>query len=229
MASSQTKNYKLSQWAASDRILRGDFNSDNSKIDTALAAKAEASALTALQTTVNGKADAAALTALQTTVKGKADASTLTALQKTVNGKADATALTALQKTVSGKADASSLTSLQSTVNTLSAALGSGGKNCRVTTGSYTGTGLYDSKNALTITTPFYPVLVAIMGVGSNIPYGSSPVMFLLRPAAAIPSQPLTVVQWKNNGVSWYATNYPENMSNHPNATFYYVALGYDL
>ena len=33
----QTANYGLSQWEATDRILMEDFNSDNSKIDAALA------------------------------------------------------------------------------------------------------------------------------------------------------------------------------------------------
>lgn len=32
-----TENYQLSQWAESDRILRTDFNSDNAKIEAALA------------------------------------------------------------------------------------------------------------------------------------------------------------------------------------------------
>ena len=37
-----TSNYQLSQWDGEDRILRADFNSDNSKIDAALAANASA-------------------------------------------------------------------------------------------------------------------------------------------------------------------------------------------
>lgn len=35
----KTINYQLSQWAKSDRVLMEDFNSDNAKIDAALAAK----------------------------------------------------------------------------------------------------------------------------------------------------------------------------------------------
>ena len=35
-----TKNYQLNQWDAADRVLREDFNRDNQKIDTALAALA---------------------------------------------------------------------------------------------------------------------------------------------------------------------------------------------
>ena len=38
----QTANYGLSQWEATDRILMENFNSDNSKIDAALKANADA-------------------------------------------------------------------------------------------------------------------------------------------------------------------------------------------
>lgn len=38
----QTSNYQLSQWDAEDRILREDFNGDNSKLDEALKSQAEA-------------------------------------------------------------------------------------------------------------------------------------------------------------------------------------------
>ena len=38
----QTTNYKLSQWEATDRIQMEDFNSDNAKLDTALAAETAA-------------------------------------------------------------------------------------------------------------------------------------------------------------------------------------------
>ena len=38
----QTTNYQLSQWESTDRILMSDFNSDNSKIDAALKANADA-------------------------------------------------------------------------------------------------------------------------------------------------------------------------------------------
>ncbi len=54
-----TTNYSLSQWDASDRILRSDFNSDNSKIDAALKA---------LASSVSGKASALAFNTLSKTV-----------------------------------------------------------------------------------------------------------------------------------------------------------------
>ena len=36
MASSQTTNYGLNQWAAEDQVIREEFNSDNAKVETAL-------------------------------------------------------------------------------------------------------------------------------------------------------------------------------------------------
>ena len=39
MASSQTSNYGLSQWEATDQVQRTEFNVDNAKIDAALAQK----------------------------------------------------------------------------------------------------------------------------------------------------------------------------------------------
>ena len=50
----QTANYGLSQWEATDRILMEDFNSDNSKIDAALKANADA---IAAETTARASGD----------------------------------------------------------------------------------------------------------------------------------------------------------------------------
>ena len=36
MASGQTTNYKLNQWAAEDKVIRTEFNKDNAKIEAAL-------------------------------------------------------------------------------------------------------------------------------------------------------------------------------------------------
>ena len=54
MSSKHTPNYNLSQWERSDKVLMEDFNADNTKIDTALAAKADKSALNSLSSTVSG-------------------------------------------------------------------------------------------------------------------------------------------------------------------------------
>ncbi len=142
MSTNSTAHYGLCQWEASDQFKRTDFNDDNLKVDSALAAlsdavstKADASAVTALTTTVNAKAEASALetltakvnakaeastvAALTTTVNAKADASTVAALTTTVNAKAEASAVTALTNKVNAKAEASTVTALSSTVNSI--------------------------------------------------------------------------------------------------------------
>ena len=52
MATNQTANYDLNQWLSTDQVLRTDFNADNAKLDAALAGKAEAETVSALQTAV---------------------------------------------------------------------------------------------------------------------------------------------------------------------------------
>ena len=52
MARNQTEYCQLSQWDASDQVLRTEFNGDNAKIDAALAAMSEE---------VSGKAEVSAL------------------------------------------------------------------------------------------------------------------------------------------------------------------------
>lgn len=66
----QTPNYKLTQWAKTDRIEMEDFNADNAKLDaalkahdTAIAAKAAQSALSA-ETSARKSADSAINAAL---------------------------------------------------------------------------------------------------------------------------------------------------------------------
>jgi len=68
MASNYTSNYSLCQWAASDKVLRTEFNADNAKIDAALASKASAATVNSLQSAVGTKASQSALDALQSTV-----------------------------------------------------------------------------------------------------------------------------------------------------------------
>ena len=63
MASNYTTNYNLFQWEPTDPVQRTDFNADNLKIDTVLASKAEATALSSLTQTVNQKASQSALDA----------------------------------------------------------------------------------------------------------------------------------------------------------------------
>ena len=74
----QTTKYKLPQWEKPDRILMEDFNGMAAKLetaltahDTALAAKADKTTTTNLQTQVNQKADVTLVEALQAQLEGK--------------------------------------------------------------------------------------------------------------------------------------------------------------
>ena len=71
MPANSTPNYQLNQWERSDKVLMDDFNHDNAKIDSALAAKADASAVEALDRAVGGKAERSALDALSQTVSAQ--------------------------------------------------------------------------------------------------------------------------------------------------------------
>jgi len=65
MASNQTSNYKLNQWAAEDRIIREEFNADNQKIETAL------TSIQATAAKVSTKADTSTLNSKIATVNSQ--------------------------------------------------------------------------------------------------------------------------------------------------------------
>ena len=109
MSTNHTTNYNLNQWEATDKVLRTEFNEDNSKIDAAL---------NSLASQVAGKAAQSAVTALTQTVSGKADQSALNSLTQTVNGKANQADLTALSQTVAGKADQADVDALTAKAGT---------------------------------------------------------------------------------------------------------------
>ena len=77
MASNQTSNYGLNQWAAEDRVIREEFNTDNTKVDAALAGLAAQTAAKAAQTEVDG---------IKTQLAAKAAQSALDSLSGTVDG-----------------------------------------------------------------------------------------------------------------------------------------------
>ena len=72
MATNQTENYDLNQWLSTDQVLRTDFNTDNAKVDAALAGLAETAAGKAEQTSLDAlaasKAEQTAVDALSAQV-----------------------------------------------------------------------------------------------------------------------------------------------------------------
>ena len=116
----------------------------------------------------------------------------------------------------------------------IDAALAAAG-NCRIVTGSYTGTGKYGYTNKNSLTLPFSPVLLLISG-GSNgfavIPMGGE------NGAAYFGT---TKATWKvtrdGNTISWHMSDgnhsdgstwsdSAEGQMNTSNTTYYYTALG---
>ena len=166
----QTTNYQLNQWEATDQVQRVDFNADNAKIDAALAGLE------------SGKAAASAVTALQAAVAQKADASALAALQTAVNGKG----------------------------------------NCRIVTGTYTGTGTYGSRNRTKLTLGFCPKLLFIG-------YGTDLGIFVSGNGTArnVGCGRSLYVTWLDDGLEWYADDNTSQFVqlNIENMIYHYVAL----
>ena len=115
----------------------------------------------------------------------------------------------------------------------LSAAIGSGGKTCRIFTGSYTGTGTTGAASPNTLQFDFYPVLVLVAPVKPD-GYTKNP-MVLTRGRNVASTYPdgaskweLTV-SWTDSSVSWHSSEtdagYQHNRSG---SAYLYVMLGYD-
>ena len=141
----QTEHDGLSQWEKTDRILREDFNSDNAKVDAALAvAKTERDAL--------------------------------------------ATAV-------------------------------AGCGNCRIVTGSYTGSGLYGADNPNTLSFSGYPLAVFLNNSVFLIQGTASYSADLEYPNAT------STVSWSGNSVSWYNSVSAKWQFSSEGGTYRYVAL----
>lgn len=73
MARNQTEYCQLSQWDASDQVLRTEFNGDNAKIDAALAAMSEEVSGKAEVSALAAKADVTALEEVEALALGRAE------------------------------------------------------------------------------------------------------------------------------------------------------------
>ena len=112
----------------------------------------------------------------------------------------------------------------------LSAAIGSGGKTCRIFTGSYTGTGT----SSVSISTPFYPVLAFVQSAGM------ATALCLFRSADTVQNnkdfgvgdgKSLTVT-WGARQLSWVCSSGGTMSSiyagNSKNVEYHYVIVGFD-
>ena len=112
----------------------------------------------------------------------------------------------------------------------LAAAIGSGGKTCRIFTGSYTGTG----STSVSIPTPFYPVLAFVQSAGMATAF------CLFRSADTVQNnkdfgvgdgKSLTVT-WGARQLSWVCSSGGTMSStyagNSKNVEYHYVIVGFD-
>ena len=152
---------------------------------------------------------------------GKTDAA-LKAHDTALGEKAAATALAAEAENRSA-----ALAALQAS---LAAAIGSGGKTCRIFTGSYTGTGT----TSVSIPTPFYPVLAFVQSAGM------ATALCLFRSADTVQNnkdfgvgdgKSLTVT-WGARQLSWVCSSGGTMSSiyagNSKNVGYHYVIVGFD-
>ena len=133
-----------------------------------------------------------------------------------------------LDAALSAKADAEDLTALAESVN---AALGSGGHNCRIICGSYTGTGTYGAASPTSLTTGFAPVLVIVQDT-EHVGYDPAILIRGMTVGRNNSGKSTLAVSWRDDGVSWYTTNTSANLPaaiqmNTADQTFYYAAIGY--
>ena len=112
----------------------------------------------------------------------------------------------------------------------LAAAIGSGGKTCRIFTGSYTGTGT----TSVSISTPFYPVLAFVQSAGMATAF------CLFRSADTVQNNKdfgvgdgkSLAVTWGARQLSWVCSSGGTMSStyagNSKNVEYHYVIVGFD-
>ena len=113
-------------------------------------------------------------------------------------------------------------------VTAVAQALGTGGQNCRIAWGSYTGNGKYGSSNPNTLNFDFKPMMVVI----ASDSFGSIGSSRFIRPLTCGSDQSNNVqkVTWGEKSFSWYypnSTNAHLWQNNTQGYTYHYVAIGY--
>lgn len=137
-----------------------------------------------------------------------------------------------LDAALKANADAAAGAASAESVTAIAQALGSGGRVCRITTGSYTGNGKTGETNKRTISVDFTPVLVAVVSEGDITGnYGYTP-MLLLRGCTKAARNSFTgsgstpTVSWNTKSVAWYA-DHDMTALNFGGWTYQYVVIGY--
>ena len=109
--------------------------------------------------------------------------------------------------------------------------VGSGGNNCRITYGSYVGTGTSGRNHPNSLTFNFYPLFVIVMSRAAQGRDGSPCFMMRGETVGNSTTEFASInLSWTNSGVSWYdvdSFSKPENQNNTEGVTYHYIAFGY--
>ena len=112
---------------------------------------------------------------------------------------------------------------LADTLQSALAAVGSGGKTCRIACGSYTGTGKVGASTPTSISVGFRPLLVAICHAQRSGP----PASFIRGQSfgGSLDSSGLYLT-WGDTSVSWYGAYDAASQINVSGVVYYYVVIG---
>ncbi len=155
-------------------------------------------------------------------LKANADA-TATGLNAEIAARGEAVAVEAENRSAA-------LAALQAS---LAAAIGSGGKTCRIFTGSYTGTGTSGSDAPVELVSGFKPMLLMLV-------HGDLSFFRIRRGEGKYKEQEFTgtggssrfYITWADTKVSWYSTATPaaaaaEGQANTAGEVYHYLLLGF--
>ena len=133
-------------------------------------------------------------------------------------GKLDA-ALKAEADARAEKADGAAIAALQKSIGTV-------GETCRLVYGSYVGDGRVGENNPVSLTFGFCPVLVLVTAAWAS----RTPTIFVRGGTSAQSLEGYSmIVSWTDNSLRWcFNGSSGQDMNNGSDATYYYVALGYE-
>ena len=150
----------------------------------------------------------------------------LAGLAGQVAAKADNSTVSNLTTKVNAKAEQSALNATNTNLNTLTAQVAKCG-NCRITYGTYTGTGTYGSGNPNTLTFDADPLMVFIKGSVGSAPTLGIQAMRGWSIAYSGSDSPTSRCEltWGDHSLSWYNSESMYNQFNEQGVVYPYIAL----
>ena len=118
------------------------------------------------------------------------------------------------------------LSELNDTVAQHTAAIGTGGHNCRIAWGSYVGTGAFGTDSPNSLSFDFTPAVILIRTPG--VRYTTVLVRGCTTSHGCINDSYEIQVSWTDAGVSWYSPDASNTQNNSSGSTYYYTAMGYN-